>query len=148
LVGAASDDARIEAALEPLAGRVTRLGEVDDVTLSALYRGAGVLLYPSHREGFGLPVLEAMVHDTAVITSGGTATEEVSAGAALLVDPSDRPGIAEALDRVLVDDALRQDLVARGRARAGSMTWDRTGIGYGAIIDHLATGVGASRSTG
>ncbi len=147
LVGAASDDPRIEAALHSLGGRVTRLGDVDDVTLSALYRGADVLLYPSHREGFGLPVLEAMVHDTAVITAGGTATEEVAAGAAVLVDPTDRPGIAEALDRVLADDALRRDLVARGRARAGSMTWGRTGKGYGAIIDRLATGVGVGRST-
>lgn len=148
LVGAACDDPRIAALLDSAAARVTTLGDVDDVTLSALYRGADVLLYPSHREGFGLPVLEAMVHGTAVITSRGTATEEVAAGAALLVDPADRRDIAEALDRVLADNDLRRDLEERGRARAGSMTWDRTGNGYGAVVDHLAAMAGTSRSAG
>ena len=57
--------------------------------LWALYAGADVFCYPSVREGYGLPVLEAMAQGTPVVTSIGTATEEAAGGAAVLVDPND-----------------------------------------------------------
>ena len=66
-------------------------GFVPSDDLSALYAGADVFCYPSEREGYGLPVLEAMAQGAPVVTSAGTATEETAGSAAVLVDPSD-PG--------------------------------------------------------
>ena len=98
-------------------------GAVYGATKAALYEGAAALCYPSLREGFGLPVLEGMAHGTPVVTSRGTATEEVGGGAVVLVDPLDPDdiarGIGEALDR-------REELAAAGPARAALFTWPRT----------------------
>jgi glycosyltransferase involved in cell wall biosynthesis len=103
--------------------RVQFLGFVPEDDKAALYAGAAALCYPSEREGFGMPVLEAMSYGTPVLTSSGTATEEVAGGAAVLVDPfvvcDIARGITEVLDR-------RDDLVVAGRHRAASMTWDHT----------------------
>ncbi|MGH3133724.1 MAG: glycosyltransferase family 4 protein, partial [Gaiellaceae bacterium] len=65
------------------------VGELPDAELATLYRGARCVLYPSLYEGFGLPVLEAMACGTPVVTSVGTAMEEIAGGAAVLVDPLD-----------------------------------------------------------
>ena len=87
--------------------------------LAPLYRGAAVVCYPSLWEGFGLPVAEAMAAGAPVVTSAGTATEElVAGGAGLAVDPRDADAIAGALASVLDDDDLA-DRLRRGRARAG-----------------------------
>jgi glycosyltransferase involved in cell wall biosynthesis len=85
-----------------------------------------VFCYPSLREGFGLPVLEAMAQATAVVTSAGTATEEVAGDAALLIDPHDPATITGALDRLLDDRDLADELGRRGTKRAAELTWRRT----------------------
>jgi len=105
------------------------LGHVDDATLRGLYAAATVFAYPSEREGFGLPVAEAMAQSTPVVTSSGTSTEEVAGGAAVLVDPLDVSSIADGLERA-VDDT--DELARRGRARAEQLTW---GAAAGAILD-------------
>ncbi|MFT3853007.1 MAG: glycosyltransferase family 1 protein [Ilumatobacteraceae bacterium] len=98
------------------------LGFVPEADLAGLYAAATVFCYPSIREGYGLPVLEAMVQGTPVVTSRGTSTEEAAGGAAVLVDPYDpgdiARGIAEALDRAA-------ELSAVGRTRAAGQTWAR-----------------------
>ncbi len=103
--------------------RVRRLGFVDEATKAALYEGAEVVCYPSLREGFGLPVLEAMAHGAPVVTSAGTATAEVGGDAVVLVDPMDPAdiarGIVEARDR-------RAELAAAGPTRAARFTWAAT----------------------
>ena len=114
----------------PLGSRVRRLGAVTDAELSALYRGARVLLFPSHAEGFGLPVLEAMAHGTPVVTSRGTATEEVAGGAARLVDSTNSAEIADAVEELLTDQGQRHRLVADGLTRAAQQTWANTAKGY------------------
>ncbi len=98
------------------------LGRVSDDELAALYRGARCLVYPSLYEGFGIPVLEAMACGTPVVTSAGGATEEVAGGAAVLVDPHDPAAIAAGVEEA---EARRDELVARGLARAGAFTWER-----------------------
>lgn len=99
------------------------LGFVPEADLAALYDGALAFCYPSVKEGYGLPVLEAMAHGTPVVTSRGTSTEEVANGAAVLVDPLDvddiAAGLGEALDR-------REDLTSLGRVVALHATWART----------------------
>ena len=99
------------------------VGFVPDEDLAPLYAAARVFAYPSEREGFGLPVLEAMAQGTPVVTSRGTSTEEVAGGAAVLVDPFDVEGIAEGLR-----EAARSgpDLADRGRERARNCTWRST----------------------
>ena len=98
-----------------------------DADRDALYAGAAVVAYPSLREGFGLPVLEAMAQGAPVLTSKGTATEEVAGDAAVLVDPLDEDAIADALADLVADPG---DLGARARARAATFTWERCAAGY------------------
>lgn len=98
----------------------TFLGFVPDADLGPLYAAAHVVAYPSEQEGFGLPVAEAMAQGAAVVTSAGTATEEVAGGAAVLVDPLDVDDIA----RGLVDaSARRGELEPLARARAAALDW-------------------------
>jgi glycosyltransferase involved in cell wall biosynthesis len=101
-------------------------GFVPDSTLAVLYRLASVFAFPSLYEGFGLPPLEAMACGAPVVTSRLSSLPEVVGDAAVLVDPYSIEDIALGMARVLEDDALRADLVARGRARARSFSWERS----------------------
>lgn len=106
--------------------RVTPIGFVPPTDLNALYAGAAAFCYPSLKEGFGLPVLEAMAQGTPTITSSRTATEEVAGDAALLVDPHDVAAIASAIERLLSDESLATRLSAAGSERAATFSWTRT----------------------
>jgi glycosyltransferase involved in cell wall biosynthesis len=105
---------------------VRRLGFLPLDELPAIYAGASAFCFPSRREGFGMPILEAMAQGTPVVTSTSAATAEVAGDAALLVDPDDHDGIGVALAKVLDDPVLAADLAERGRARAATFTWART----------------------
>jgi alpha-1,3-rhamnosyl/mannosyltransferase len=98
------------------------VGEVPDTELAPLYRGARCVVYPSLYEGFGLPVVEAMACGTPVVTSSGTAMEEVAGGAAVLVDALDVSAISAGIAQAL---ARRDELVPAGIARAREFTWER-----------------------
>ena len=108
---------------------VLRLGHVPQRRLAALYAAARVFVYPSLMEGFGLPVLEAMTQGTPVVTSAGTATEEVCDDPSSVVDPADPDELAAAIDAVVCDDDEHARRSAAARRRAGLFSWTATGAG-------------------
>lgn len=108
-----------------LRDRIVFTGYVDDEDMAALYTGALVFVYPSHYEGFGLPLLEAMQCGTPVITSNTSSMPEVVGDAGVLVDPGDGDALAQAMLDVYRDPARRAELAALARARAREFTWDR-----------------------
>src|SRR5688572_13724025 len=100
------------------------LGYLPEETLAVMYRLAGVFVFPSLYEGFGLPPLEAMAGGTPVVTSNVSSLPEVAGDAAVLVDPYDPAAIADGIHRVLTDEGLRRDLRRRGLARATQFSWE------------------------
>jgi glycosyltransferase involved in cell wall biosynthesis len=107
-------------------GRVRRLGYVPASLRVPLLSGARVFVFPSLYEGFGLPALEAMACGTPVVTSDVSALPEVVGDAALLIDPLDVDALADAIRRLWIDEATREDLRIRGLSRARRFTWDVT----------------------
>jgi glycosyltransferase involved in cell wall biosynthesis len=138
LVGPAGWNESLEADLATLEERVHVLGFVERPELEALLAGADVFCLPSLKEGFGLPVLEAMSQGTPVVTSKGTSTAEVAGAAALLVDPLDESAIAAAIEQLLDDRALAERLADAGRARASTYTWERTAAAAMAVYAEAA----------
>ncbi len=106
--------------------RVRFLGYLPDDTLAVLYRLAGVFVFPSLYEGFGLPPLEAMACGAPVVTSNVSSLPEVTGDAAVLVDPYDADSIADGVAKVLSDPALRDEMRAKGIARAQEFSWERS----------------------
>jgi glycosyltransferase involved in cell wall biosynthesis len=101
---------------------IRSLNYVDRSTLLTLIRGARALVFPSLYEGFGLPVLEAMMLGTPVVASAKGGLEEVTGEAALLVDPYDVDDIARGITAIVSDPDLRGELRRRGVARAAKFS--------------------------
>lgn len=108
------------------ASKVHLLEDVLESDLPSIYAGARALCMPSLFEGFGLPVLEAMASGIPVLASNVTSLPEVTAGAALLIDPTDLQSIAWGLREVSSNEALRSSLVKKGLERSRCFSWDRT----------------------
>ena len=102
------------------------LGYLPEETLAVMYRLAGVFVFPSLYEGFGLPPLEAMASGTPVVTSNLSSLPEVAGEAAVLVDPYDPQAIADGIHRVLTDEQLRRSLRLKGLARARQFSWEQS----------------------
>ena len=105
--------------------RILLAGYVPEDDKAALFTGADVFAYPSHYEGFGLPVLEAMACGTPVVTTTGGSLPEVAGDAALLVEPGDAGALAVAIGKLVGDRGERVALVQRGLVRAAGFTWNR-----------------------
>lgn len=118
--------AAVDAAVESLEfGKVHRLSYVPEEDKIRLLRRASAFVYPSLAEGFGLPVLEAMACGAPVLTTTGSAPQEIAADAALLVAPGDKEALRKALEQLLTDDGLVEDLRKRGLERARVFSWER-----------------------
>lgn len=102
------------------------LNFVKQEDLNAIYSAASVFVFPSLSEGFGLPVLEAMASGAPVITANTTSLPEVAGDAAILIDPLNLEEIAQAMNKVLADENLKEDLVKKGLVQAKKFTWAET----------------------
>jgi glycosyltransferase involved in cell wall biosynthesis len=120
-----------------LSDLVSFQGYADNGALRDLYTRAACLVLPSLREGFGLPVLEAMACGTPVITSNSSSLPEVGGHAALRVDPYDAIDLSDAMYRVLTDRDLRGDLRDRGLKWVGTFSWRRTADQMSAALDEV-----------
>jgi glycosyltransferase involved in cell wall biosynthesis len=103
---------------------VRPLGYLAPSLFYAVMRRAGIFVFPSRYEGFGLPPLEAMRLGVPSIVSDAGALPEVCGDAALKVSPDDAFALTLAIERLLDDGAERERLTAAGRARAAQFTWD------------------------
>ncbi len=122
-----SDDLIPASVRDRLGERVRLLGQLAEADLRALYAGATVFALPSRHEGFGLPVLEAMVQGTPVLAADIAALREVAGGAARLVAPDRRRGVGRRPWRTTIaDDGARRDLAEAGRTRAAAFSWEHT----------------------
>jgi glycosyltransferase involved in cell wall biosynthesis len=126
LVGPQGWNENLDRLIAPVRSRVKVLGFVTPDELRSLYAGAEVFCFPSLREGFGLPVLEAMAEGTAVVTSAGTSTAEIGGDAVELVDPTDEQALAGAIGGLLADRERAAALGDAGVRRAQAFTWERT----------------------
>jgi glycosyltransferase involved in cell wall biosynthesis len=131
----AAEHAAISAA--GLAGRVHQLGGNDD-RLAGLYTAATALLYPSAYEGFGLPLLEAMIHDCPVIAAPLTSLPEVGGGAALYADPATPDAWGAAMARLAGEPDLATTLRRAGQARAAGFSWAHTAAAHAALYAELS----------
>jgi len=95
-----------------------------------LYNLASVFIYPSFYEGFGFPPLEAMACGVPVVASFASSLPEVVGDAALMVDPYNINDLAGALEKVLVDENLKNKLIARGLEQAKKFSWRETARAY------------------
>src|SRR3954451_6953369 len=101
-------------------------GFVSEPDLAALYRSCSAFVYPSLYEGFGLPVLEAMLQGAPVVSSRSSSLPEVGGDAVVYVDPLDVAGMATTIERVLRDSEEQARLAEAGRNRAATFSWDAT----------------------
>jgi glycosyltransferase involved in cell wall biosynthesis len=107
----------------PLKGAVDLPGYVEPGGREALFRQALLFVMPSHTEGFGMPVVEAMTIGVPVVASNRGALPEVGGDAAVSFEPDDADGLSLALERLLVDAAERQRLRALGWRQARQFDW-------------------------
>jgi glycosyltransferase involved in cell wall biosynthesis len=110
-------------------GRIRFAGWLEDDVLDGLYRAARCFVFPSLAEGFGLPVLDALVRGTPIACSNAGSLPEVAGDAVLYFEPTDTEAIAAAIERLLQDSALRDRLRAAGLEQARKFSWQRTAEG-------------------
>jgi glycosyltransferase involved in cell wall biosynthesis len=127
-------------AARALGDRVRLLGPVGRDHLFGLFAGADLFAFPSRHEGFGIPVLEAMAQETAVLCSDIPALREVAGDAARFVAPDDWDGWVDAITQLLADDDERARLVTAGRARVAEHSWERCARETAAVYREALSG--------
>ncbi len=109
---------------ERVADKVIQLS-ADENTLARLYRDAEVFVFPSYSEGFGMPILEAMVYDCPVVLSNASCFPEVAGQAGMYFDPFQVEDMVGKIEQVLGDSALRNNLIALGHEQLTAFSWEK-----------------------
>jgi glycosyltransferase involved in cell wall biosynthesis len=107
--------------------------------LAQYYRGALAVVFPSLYEGFGLPLLEAFASGVPVITSNVTSLPEVAGDAALLIDPYEQDHLTFAIEKIVDDETLRQELCQRSLQRLQVFSWDKTAARIQHVLNEVLT---------
>lgn len=123
----------------PFAARVKHLGYIDSDRRYDLYAQASMLVLPSHLEGFGMPVLEAMTIGVPVIVSSRGALPEVAGGAGQVIDADSPDDLASAMHRYLRHPEEAAAAAERGRRRAQDFSWDASAAALRAAYDAAVT---------
>ena len=119
-------------------GHCRYVGYVTPSALSALYASAVAFVFPSHDEGFGIPVMEAMACGVPVVTSDVPALREICANSAIHVPAKDTCALTEALREVIKDSRLRTELIRKGQLRSQHFTWERSARCFQRILKKMA----------
>lgn len=109
----------------------------NEYTMARLYRDAEMFVYPSFSEGFGMPVLEAMVYDCPVAVSNASCLPEVAGDAGVYFDPFQIEDIAEKMDILLTSTELRKEKVAMGMKQLEKFSWEKTAQEHLAVYHSL-----------
>jgi glycosyltransferase involved in cell wall biosynthesis len=123
--------------LEAVIEKIIFPGYIPHHVMPLMYSAATLFLYPSLRESFGLPIIEAMACGTPVITSNTSSMPEVAGEAATIVDPFNHLHLADAIKLLAADKALREDYITKGLQRASDFTWTASAAKLIDIYDSL-----------
>jgi glycosyltransferase involved in cell wall biosynthesis len=118
---------------------VMHLGFVRPELLRVLFERARALVFFSLYEGFGMPLLEAFDAETPVLCSNTTSLPEVGGDAVLTCDPTDVNAIAGLMERILVDDRVRAQLIQRGKLRLNVYSWEKSAHSFVAACDRIVS---------
>ena len=121
--GRLTDEQEAELASRGISEFTVQLGPTAEEELQNAYHASDVLLFPSHYEGFGFPVLEAMASGLPVITSGAGGMTEVAGDAAVILPVRESAPYADEIKKLAEDAEWRDELIGRGKERAQQFTW-------------------------
>ena len=123
-----------------LMSQIFLTGYVNNAELPGIYNLADIFLYPSYRESFGIPILEAQSCGIPVITSNTSSMPEVAGDGALIIDPSKPEEICDAMIRIMSDEKLHADLIKKGIANSAKFSWLEMAKKVLAIYEEVGTG--------
>ncbi|WP_078409099.1 glycosyltransferase family 4 protein [Priestia abyssalis] len=103
-------------------------GYVTNEELAYIYSNAKIFIFPSLYEGFGIPLLEAMMYEVPIITSSVTSLPEVADDAALYIDPQSPQDLSRAVNRLLKNDSLQKELIQKGKQRLSYFSWEKSAL--------------------
>ena len=119
-------------------GQRVHYRSITDLSLYELYHQATAFVFPSLNEGFGIPVLEAFSAGCPVILSNRSSLPEVGADAAVYFDPEQDESIAAAVEKVITDSGLQQEMRAKGTKRLADFSWEKTAAKTQALYRQLS----------
>ena len=99
-------------------------GYVSDADLPVIYQLSELFLFPSLREGFGIPIIEAMACGVPVITSNTSSMPEVAGNAAHLIDPNEPEEICRGMLKIVFNENYRKELIQKGLERSTAFSWN------------------------